>query len=312
MLEICNRVTALLAALLISVTIPLTTNVHAGEEFDVPQVDLGIRKDGQYVRVNEYTVPDEHTIGDGIIAYEGPGIESSKVAYRLYLDERSVLDVFGKKTAEAVLQNVGRGDDYHSMADWGMDILKVGESLGAGGLGVYEDGRMRMVGPAHSLSVQVAVSSPDTAAFVVMHKGLDSAVGVFDLSTRYSMTRDSRLLTVLAKSDEQSPALAAGLVKHPGTKHLQSPESDKYGWAYIATYGPQSLADDDLGLALFYQRRKDTEVKDDGNTIGVVFSESKIIHYKVAAVWAAEPEGISDINAFEAYLNDTLERLSSD
>ena len=259
----------------------LSLNVLADEPFSVPQVDLAIKTDGQYVQVQEYQVPKDHEIGDGTIAYEGPGIESSKVAYRLYLDERSVLDVFGKKTTDPVLQNVGRGDDYHTMSNWGMDILKAGNSLGAGGLGVYEDGKMRMVGPAQDLSVKVAISSPDTAAFIVMHDGLESASGTFDLHTRYSMTGDSRLLTVLAKGSEASPALAAGLVKHPGAELLKSADQDKFGWAYIATYG-------------------------------VIFNDEKVIHYKVAAAWVAEPNGITDIVAFKAYLNKELERLKSD
>ena len=290
----------------------LSLNVVADEHFSVPQVDLAVKIDGQYVRVQGYKVPGEHTIGDGTIAYEGPGIESSKVAYRLYLDERSALDVFGKKTTEPVLQNVGRGDDYHTMSNWGMDILKAGNSLGAGGLGVYEDGKMRMVGPAQDLSVKVAISSPDTAAFIVMHDGLESASGTFDLHTRYSMTGDSRLLTVLAKGSEASPALAAGLVKHPGAELLKSADQDKFGWAYIATYGVQTPVDDQLGLALFYRHRKNTEVKDDGATYGVIFNDEKVIHYKVAAAWVAEPNGITDIVAFKAYLNKELERLKSD
>lgn len=311
MQKICNRVTAL-KALSAAMTFIFIVGVQAGEKFVVPQVDLAIKTDGQYVRVQEYKVPESHEIGDGTIAHEGPAIESSKVAFRLYLDERAVLDVFGKKTTEPVLQNIGRGDDYHAMSDWGMDILKVGNSLGAGGLGVYEDGKMRMVGPAQDLSVKVAISSPGTAAFIVMHDGLESVSGTYDLHTRYSMTGDSRLLTVLARGSDDSPALAAGLVKHPGAELLKSADQDKYGWAYIATYGVQTLADDQLGLAMFYKHRKNTEVKDDGATYGVIFNNEKVIHYKVVAAWVAEPNGITDIDAFKAYLNEELERLRED
>src|SRR5690606_41170855 len=65
-----------------------------------------------------------------LIRYDGPGIESDKVAYRIYLDERNGFDIFGKKTPDLVLQDVGLDgfESYHHPAPWGMDILKVGAS----------------------------------------------------------------------------------------------------------------------------------------------------------------------------------------
>ena len=296
----------------VSLAVAFSLNVDAGEQsMTVPQVDLGIKSNGEYHRVSEYDVPKEHTIGDGTIAYEGPGIESGKVAYRLYLDERSVLDVFGKKTADPVLHKVGRGDDYHVMSDWGMDILKVGNSLGSGGLGVYENGKMRMVGPARSLSVQVADQNPETASFVVNHEGLDSDSGAFNLKTQYSMEKQSRLLTVQAQSSQQAPVLAAGLVIHPGIEFLKSENQPESSWAYIATYGVQTLIDDELGLALFYQTDAVSEVKDDGSTYGVVFNVERPIHYKVAAAWVAEPGGIVDFDAYKQYLEEERALLDS-
>lgn len=287
----------------------LTFNAHASEQFEVPQVDLAIKTNGEYIRVNEYDVPKDHSIGDGTIAYEGPGIESEKVAYRLYLDERSVLDVFGKKTTDPVLHNVGRGDDYHAMSDWGMDILKVGNSLGSGGLGVYENGTMRMIGPAQNLSVNVSNGQSDTASFIVTYEGLDSLQGTYNLKTQYSMSRQSRLLSIQAQSSGVSPVLAGGLVIHPEVEFLESKTNEGAIWAYIATYGVQTLADDELGLALFYQTSAVTKVENDGSTFGVIFNSERPIHYKVAAAWAAEPDGIANLEAFRSYLAEELDRL---
>jgi len=298
--------------LLIPATLSLVvfSGVHAADEMvRVPQADLGIKINGEYQRVNEYVVPKEHIIGDGTIAYEGPGIESRKVAFRLYLDERSVLDIFGKKTSEPVLHLVGRGDDYHSMAGWGMDILKVGNSLGSGGLGVYENDKMRMVGPARQLSVKILDSNPAIAEFMVTHDGLSGDSGEFGLQTRYSMSATSRLLNVQAKSSGNAPPIAAGLVKHPGTELIESTNEGDSNWAYLATYGVQTLNDDELGLALFYPLREVSKSVDDGSTIGVVFNTEQAIHYKVAAAWVEEPGGIKDIDAFRAYLEDVLSKL---
>lgn len=181
-----------------------------------------------------------------------------------------MLDVFGKKTPGPVLQKVGRGDDYHAMSDWGMDILKVGNSLGSGGLGVYENGTMRMVGPAQNLSIKVLNENPDTASFAVTHEGLDSLQGAFNLETQYSMSQQSRLLTVQSQGSGSIPV-----------------------------------------LALFYQTNDGTRVENDGTTFGVIFDNDRPVHYKVAAAWVAEPNGISDLESFKSYLVEELKRLES-
>jgi hypothetical protein len=67
---------------------------------------------------------------------EGPAWENDKVGFRLYFDVRNGKDIWGKTTTRMVLDDVGAdpSKNYHHQADWGMDILKVGASLGAGSL----------------------------------------------------------------------------------------------------------------------------------------------------------------------------------
>lgn len=67
---------------------------------------------------------------------EGPAWENDRVGFRLYFDVRNGKDIWGKTTSQMVLDSVGVDpkDNYHRQASWGMDILKVGKSLGAGAL----------------------------------------------------------------------------------------------------------------------------------------------------------------------------------
>ena len=70
---------------------------------------------------------------------EGPVWENDKVSCRTYFDTRNAKDIFGKTTSAMVMDTVGTyGDKYYHTFDkkWGMDILKVGNSLGAGGLAI--------------------------------------------------------------------------------------------------------------------------------------------------------------------------------
>jgi hypothetical protein len=70
---------------------------------------------------------------------EGPAWESDRVAFRNYFDARNGIDIYGKTTAKMILDSVGTGENYHSLQWWGMDILHVGNSLGAGAIGMMED-----------------------------------------------------------------------------------------------------------------------------------------------------------------------------
>ena len=67
---------------------------------------------------------------------EGPAWENDKIGFRLYFDERNGKDIWGKTTPKMIMDEVGldTADNYHLLSNWGMDILKVGKSLGAGAL----------------------------------------------------------------------------------------------------------------------------------------------------------------------------------
>lgn len=67
---------------------------------------------------------------------EGPAWENDRVGFRLYFDVRNGKDIWGKRTSRMVMDSVGTKVEptYHEIHDWGMDVLHVGKSLGAGAL----------------------------------------------------------------------------------------------------------------------------------------------------------------------------------
>ncbi|MBN2697994.1 MAG: DUF4861 domain-containing protein [Bacteroidales bacterium] len=88
-----------------------------------------------------------HSITGDAFQMEGPAWENDFVGFRNYLDQRNGMDIFGKITPEMALDSVGLKDKerYHSPDHWGMDILKVGTSLGAGSIAYhYKDSIFRV------------------------------------------------------------------------------------------------------------------------------------------------------------------------
>ncbi|MBX2922498.1 MAG: DUF4861 domain-containing protein [Chitinophagaceae bacterium] len=69
---------------------------------------------------------------------EGPAWENDKVGFRLYFDTRNGKDVFGKRIPAMVMDSIGANynNSYHELSDWGMDVLHVGKSLGAGSVAI--------------------------------------------------------------------------------------------------------------------------------------------------------------------------------
>ncbi|PZP50992.1 MAG: hypothetical protein DI598_04335 [Pseudopedobacter saltans] len=69
---------------------------------------------------------------------EGPALENDKNAFRLYFDTRNTKDIYGKRQPRLVMDSVGSNTkhSYHHLSDWGMDILHVEKSLGAGSLAI--------------------------------------------------------------------------------------------------------------------------------------------------------------------------------
>ncbi len=122
--------------------------------------------DEPFQNFTKVVVPQIHTDHDALFKYEGPGWESEKVGYRFYLDWRNATDIFGKKTDELVLHKVGindivaKDDSYHEMQEWGMDIFKVGNTLGIGSIGMMKNDSIDMVSKTDEIICEIKHNGP--------------------------------------------------------------------------------------------------------------------------------------------------------
>lgn len=272
---------------------------------------------GTFQSVKELTPPPQYTDHSEFIRYEGPGIESDKVAYRIYLDWRNGFDIFGKKTTDMVLQNVGQDgyQSYHEPADWGMDLLKVGKSLGAGGYGFWNGKEVELVSKVDQWTAKVVEDGPLYSALNITYKGWEINDKKLDLVSNLSMSAGSRLVHTRLSISEELPNLAIGMVKHPGTKLLQgSQEISGYAWTYVASWGKQSLSgeDDYLGMAILFHRQSRIEQTEDANSyVSVMEPTGGELEYYFLAAWDGEENGIKTEEEFVAYLEQEVTRLTT-
>lgn len=271
---------------------------------------------GTFQNVQSLTPPDQYTDHSEFIRYEGPGIESDKVAYRIYLDWRNGFDIFGNQTGKPVLQQVGLDgyESYHHLAPWGMDLLKVGPSLGAGGFGYWQtpEGAVQGVAKVAQHSVQITNNGPMYSALNIKYQGWQIAGKTLDVTARLSMQAGSRLLHNRLELSAPLDNLAIGLVKHDNTELMTGTlESSGHQYTYLASYGAQSLNNDQLGMALFFKRGKVKTITADSNSHVVVLDAAgEQVDYYLAAAWQGEPNGIKDSNSFKTWLAQQVERLT--
>jgi hypothetical protein len=262
-----------------------------------------------FKKTNELKLPNSHTDHSSFIRYEGPGWESDKVAYRLYLDWRNAIDVFGKKTNQMILESVGQDgyDSYHKMQDWGMDILKVGNSLGLGSFGRYDGNEVHHFKKVDSTLVSIT-NKTDYSAVNIDYFGWTTADVSTDLRAALTINSGSRITKVVLNRSTTFEGLCTGIVNH--NVDFISTHDNQKKWSYMATYGNQSLVPDRLGMVLFYKTDQVEVVKEGLNNHLVVFrKEPKNISYYFAAFWEQEPGGITSKEDFVKYIDKQLDKL---
>lgn len=265
---------------------------------------------GRYQNFDSLRVPDDHIDHNELYKYEGPGWESDKVGYRMYIDWRNRTDIFGNTTNDLVLKKVGVKDlfavtdSYHELQSWGMDVFKVNLTLGIGTYAMYSDTSkvgLVSVESRDSVFVKIPENGPVLAGVHVDYYGWQVDDKKYDLSSDLSITAGSRLTKADLKITNNPECLITGFAKYEGTEFIKGTSSE--GWNYIGLYGTQSLNNDDLGIALFYNNNgliKQTE--DDANYIVELKPQDEKVQYYFCAAWEKEPNGIKNIDEFKEYL----------
>lgn len=284
---------------------------------------LSIKCGGQWVKnkynggtfkdTNHLKLPVQHTDHSEFIRFEGVGWESDKVGYRLYLDWRNGLDIFGKKIDNMVLQDVGLDgyESYHGTADWGQDILKVGDALGIGAVGIWENGKVERVSKTDSLICDILENGDLYSALKVKYAGWETNSGKRDLISKLSITAGSRLTKQDIDVDKNIANLCTGIVKSENNKILQSKDKEE-GWGYLASYGNQSIIGDKLGMAIIYRNKDKLMITEDElNNVVILKPEKGQLTYYLLAAWEQESTGIKNQEKFIEYLEKEIKELDS-
>lgn len=312
-----KKATSLLIFMLMSVTILLAQTKKEAKTYAEISVKEGGKWEGRkyiggtFKNVQQLKLAPEHTDHSFDIRYEGPGWESNKVGYRLYLDWRNAIDIFGKKTESIILPMVGQDgfDSYHEMHDWGSDILKAGKGIGLGSIDRIIDNKRQ-----HFYEVDSTIATIDNhskgSKVTINYWGWKTANDKTNFTSTLRITPDQRYTKHSIQSSTALQGICTGIVKQKNTAVFRKESANKK-WAYLATYGKQSLVPDQLGMALFYQTNTITSEIDGEYDHLLVFkpTTSEVSFYLLGA-WEQEVNGIKNKEQFLQYLDQLLTVLN--
>lgn len=271
---------------------------------------------GDFQNVNYLRVPPEHKDHSWYLRYEGPGWESDQVGYRLYLDQRNAVDVFGKLVPEPVLQKAGLDgfDSYHELQPWGMDVLKVAKSLGVGSIATLTANGALRVETTDSVTCRITENGDVYSSLLTRYLGWNTGTAKVDLDSRISIHEGTRLTHNRIDIKGNIDNIATGLIKDDKAKpKLFTNKGDASGYGFIATYGGQSLNNgDNLGIVVFFNPKQLLEITEDqfSHIVKLKPTSGKIDYY-YAGVWQLEPNGIKDEAGFIAYVGKMAKELAA-
>ncbi|MBN2520107.1 MAG: DUF4861 family protein [Bacteroidales bacterium] len=245
--------------------------------------------------------------------FEGPGWENDKVGFRNYFDARNGMDIFGKTTTKMVMDSiVGLVGYYHEIDWWGMDILKVGNSLGAGSLAIqYRDSLYR-------------VTTDKNATFQLISEGPLRSVFklTFDsLSIEENTIEVEHYITIYAgKYGYESSVKVKGLdnyylvtgIVNMHSDSLYHEETDNYICAY--TFDKQAYNNEFLGMALIAERPDFVtffESSETSNQITETYcvklkNSSNKFNFEFYAGWEISDTVFAKIEGFSDYMKSEL------
>jgi len=321
-----------------------SVRIELVQESEYPQFEkrtnlrLGIKQeDGTYQEVDNYRALPCNDGFEIIAQAESVSWENDKIGFRVYFDCRNVKDLFGKLKPGLIIDKIGTRElpSYHELADWGMDILHCGSSLGSGGLAILKNDSLFRLGSTDVYEYQKIVEGPVRSVFELRYAGwnvdgenLKAVERITIYPGKYWFESD---VTFKGCSDEDQ--IVTGIV----TSLLKrEPFEFKTGnFECIGTHDIQSLNDDELGMAVLVPlaeagkigRTTDIDFFKLGNRTVVEKNFSNIIsqtyyigqkckndvsakHY-FFSVWGLDKDQWRTEEGFKKYISEEAEKLSA-
>jgi hypothetical protein len=299
---------------------------------------LGIlQPDGLYAEVDSYLAPTCRDSFKIIAQAESVSWENEQFGFRTYFDCRNVKDLYGKIKPGMIIDGLNQpgSHDYHTLADWGMDVLHCGSSLGSGGIALLWNDSLYRLGSTDVYEYQKIVEGPIRSVFELRYKGwhvdslnLEAVERISIYPGKYWFQSD-----VTVNELPVGAQIVTGIVTSKLTREPFSFATD--GFTCIGTHAIQSLNNDELGMAVIIPEKETGKIarttdidffakgfqtvkeKSFSNIISqTYFISQKAIdnqpsRHWFSAVWGLENPQWKTEEGFRKYLSEEMQKLAN-
>jgi hypothetical protein len=292
---------------------PVRTNLHLGDAMD------NYKKLNHAQRLEGVSYHNYADLTSAAFQMEGPAWENDLVGFRNYMDQRNGMDIFGKRIPDMVLDNVGKEGEpsYHEPEAWGMDVLKVGTSLGAGALGyMYKDSIYR-VGDNGSGSYDVIFRGPQRSRFNLSYTNWKVEDQVLEVTHQIGIAGGRHFYQALVSysGTEEDLNLVVGIVNMLSDELHVLELDEQYTGLYTMDHQAEdgSLLTMALVVPTSYLIRTD-ETRDEGDGVIQTYyalldaSPGDAISYRFYSLWEKEDQRWSSREEIESYLKKEAKR----
>lgn len=263
---------------------------------------------------------NETAISSEAFQMEGPAWENDVVAFRNYFDARNGIDIYGKRTDDIVIDSVGLFESYHELQDWGMDVLKVGNSLGAGSIALQVDGEIYRIGMPEKGMYHRLADGPLRAMFRLTFEGMDIGGRGYDIIHDISIWggthfyKSSVEISGLSGNEE----LVTGIVNMEIDTFSVLNHNDNY--VSLVTHGNQAFDGEILGMGILVHKDPFNEVmtapeEGEGITqtymVSLDIPQDNPVDYYFFAGWELQNPAFKDKDTFVKIIDEYAERLAN-
>jgi len=250
--------------------------------------------------------------------------ESDRIAYRIYgqglwkVDSlnSSGVDIWVKRVRDPIVDKwYAKGhDEYHHDNGEGADFFDVGESLGAGGTGIWRGDKLYRA--LNFKGWRVITPGPVRAIFELQYQPWDAAGLRVSETKRISLDAGHNLNHIVSifKTDNGSGDIpwVTGIVKRPG---VVGSESKAKSWAWLSEWGPvvpKNGGHGELGIGILLPRDAVVDWKETSDHY-MALSRAKSgepMSYYIGAGWTASGD-FHDVRDWWAYLDEQAARIAT-
>ena len=270
-----------------------------------------------YINSIEYQGRNEPLATYDAIYGHGAQWESELVGFRVYMDHRQSIDIYGKPTPQLVLDQTNFYSTREDIAEGrGCDILFAGPSVGAGSFRGYLNDQPTYVEEVEARGQRVIASGPVRAIVEVTDRNWNydgRHLQMRQLYTLYAGHRDVQVDIQLAGADVDRLAFCTGVQK----LEMENEGLMDFTNGLVGSWGknvPDKAAEDlveGVGLGVSVEWRYLTMKKEDAyNYLTVLHPVDGHIRYHLAICALMERDGFRDSRSWFDWLRQWQQELS--